>query len=207
METPDGVLDSFLDQWANVGLRALAILAPDTKCPQYQRPLIVRPIEFTNATHALVEDAPFGADWPTTDHASVVWTNTDRGGTWHHHWRELGILTVVRIAKELPGNKQIEVIGGFDCQVNRDTVARFTLFIASSATQLRSSVLVPLSGLSVQQLRVLQLSMVGHLAKECAAMMGVTERTVNHHLSVVQQKLSSQSKIESIAKAIWLGVL
>jgi DNA-binding CsgD family transcriptional regulator len=64
-----------------------------------------------------------------------------------------------------------------------------------------------MSGLTGQQLKVLNLSLHGLSAKQCAIELGVAERTVNHHLATIQEKLGTQSKLESISKAIWRGAI
>lgn len=207
VETPEGVLRSFLERWQDQGLRAIAILAPEIQSPDERRTLIVVPAMYRKASDFLAKSDAFGPSWRVDDYANVAWTDITRGDAWLTHWEEHGIHSVVRVSFTLPAEKNIEFYGGCNRPVDRNFVSSFAADLVSSAPRLRNKVLRPLSGITPQQLRVLQLSMQGHSAKDCANMMGVTERTVNHHLAAIQAKLGTQNKIESITKSIWMGAL
>lgn len=206
-ESPHSVVDSFIEQWQDAGLCAMAILAPEVRYPQERRTVIVRPDHFTRASDFMAKSDAYGEAWRVDDFTNVAWTDTSRAESWQEPWLELGVKSLIRVAIDLPGSKQLEIYGGCSGRVGRAFVNSFATAILSSTPRIRNKVMIPLSGLSGQQLRVLQLSLTGLAAKECAMVMGVTERTVNHHLSAIQQKLGTQNKIESLAKAIWLGVL
>lgn len=207
VETPEGVLLSFIERWYDQGLRSIAILAPEIQYPEERRTLIVVPEVFRFAADNLAKSDAYGPAWRVDDYANVAWTDISRGDPWLEHWAEHGIHSVVRVSFILPADKNIEIYGACNCSIEKDFVSSFASDLVSSSPRLRNKILRPLSGLSPQQLRVLQLSMHGHSAKDCGNIMGLTERTVNHHLAAIQAKLGTQNKIESITKSIWLGAL
>lgn len=205
-ETPEEVVDSLIEQWAEHGLCAIAIIAPKVRDPALRRTVICRPSHLQQASDAIAQSEAYGDGWRVDDYSNVVQIDTSRDEPWLYEWRANGVIHLVRIAKDLPLGRQIEIYAGFTKPVEKQVLHALVSYVASSSARLRNKVLIPMSGLSDQQIKVLALSMTGMSAKDCAALMGLTERTINHHLTEVSLKLSSQNKIDSITRAIWLGV-
>jgi len=204
---PSGFLDTMIDGWGARGMRAIAVLGPDPDFHEKRATLLVRPMKFQTAAAILAESDAYGQSWRESDSPSVAWVDTSRNEAWLVPWVNMGCRGIVRVGMDVPGGKQIEVFAASEQVLNRPLVAEFVLDLLASWTQIKRYVLTPLSGLTGQQLKVLNMSILGHSARECAASLGVTERTVNHHLATIQEKLGTKSKLESITKAIWRGAI
>jgi DNA-binding CsgD family transcriptional regulator len=204
---PSGFLDTLIEGWAARGMKALAMLAPDPVFHEKRSTLLVRPSIFQAAADHLASSDAYGQSWRDSDSPSVAWIDTSRNEPWLLPWVKMGCRGIIRVGMDMPGGKQIELYAASGEELNRPMVAEFVLDLMAAWPQIKRYVLTPLSGLTGQQLRVLNMSFHGLSAKECAVSLGVTERTVNHHLAIIQEKLGTQSKLESISKAIWRGAI
>jgi DNA-binding NarL/FixJ family response regulator len=63
------------------------------------------------------------------------------------------------------------------------------------------------SGLSPQELRLLQLLMDGHQNKTAAAELGISVHTVGFHLRSIYEKLHVHSRSEAVARALRSGLI
>lgn len=61
--------------------------------------------------------------------------------------------------------------------------------------------------LSTQEKKILQLSADGRTGNEIAALLGISERTVNFHIGNAIAKLGVRNRIHAVARAIRLGLL
>lgn len=204
---PSGFLDTMIDGWAERGMRAIAMIGPDHVDHAKRSTLLVRPSNFQFAADTLAASDAYGKSWRDSDSPSVAWLDTSRNEPWLMPWVEMGCRGIVRVGMDMPGGKQIEVFAASGNELNRPLVAEFVLDLLAAWSQIKRYVLTPMSGLTNQQLKVLNLSLHGLSAKQCAIELGVAERTVNHHLATIQEKLGTQSKLESISKAIWRGAI
>lgn len=204
---PSGFLDTMIDGWVERGMRAIVMIGPDHFDHEKRATLLVRPKSYQVAADILAASDAYGQSWRDNDSPSVAWLDTSRNEPWLVPWVEKGCRGIVRVGMDMPGGKQIEVFAASANEFNRLLVAEFVLDLLAAWSQIKRYVLTPLSGLTAQQLKVLNLSLVGLSARECAAKLGVAERTVNHHLATIQEKLGTQSKLESISKAIWRGAI
>lgn len=204
---PSEFLDNMMDGWAVRGIRAIAMIGPDPACHEKRATLMVRPETYRTAADILAASDAYGENWRDSDSPGVAWVDATRNEPWLVPWADMGCLGIVRVAMEMAGGKQIEVFAASWNRLNRPLVAEFVLDLVAVWPQIKRYVLTPLSGLTNQQIKVLTMSIHGLSARECAVSLGVTERTVNFHLATIQEKLGTQSKLESISKAIWLGAI
>lgn len=204
---PSEFLDGMMVGWSKRGIRAIAMIGPDPVCPEKRATLLVRPVSYRTAADILAASDAYGATWSESDAPGVAWVDATRDEPWLVPWVEAGCLGIVRVGMEMPGGKQIEVFAASWNRLSRPMVAEFVLDLVAVWPQIKRYVLPPLSGLTAQQVKVLNLSLHGLSARECAASLGVTERTVNFHLATIQEKFGTQNKQESISKAIWLGAI
>jgi DNA-binding CsgD family transcriptional regulator len=201
------ILNNMLEGWLERGMRAIAFIGPDLLAPEKRATLHVYPSRYQHAADVMAASDAYGQDWRDNDSPNVAWVDTSRSESWLKPWMEMGCRSILRVGMDMPGGKQIEVFAAFEDVLTRPFVAEFVLDLLAAWSQVKRYVLTPLSGLTNQQLRVLNMSLYGLSARECAVSLGVTERTVNHHLATIQEKLGTQSKLESIAKAIWCGAI
>ncbi|MFC6282105.1 MULTISPECIES: helix-turn-helix transcriptional regulator [Polaromonas] len=183
------------------------MIGPDPVHQDKRTPLLVRPLSYRSAADVLAASDAFGSSWRESDHPGVAWVVASRNEPWQVPWLDMGCRGIVRVGMEMPGGKQIEVFAGSADTWNRPMVADFVLELLSAWAQIKRNVLTPLSGLTIKQLKVLNMSLHGLSPRECAIEMGVTERTVNFHLATIQDKLGTQNKLQSLSKAIWLGAI
>ena len=200
-------LNSMLEVWFGRGMRAITFLGPDPVSPEKRATLLVYPGSYQHAADFLAGSDAYGQSWRDSDSPNVAWVDTSRNEPWLAPWVKMGCTGMLRVGMDLSGSKQIEVYASFGNQLTRPFVAEFVLDLLAAWSQVKRYVLTPLSGLTNQQLRVLNMSLNGLSARECAVSLGVTERTVNHHLATIQEKMGTQSKLGSIAKAIWCGAI
>lgn len=204
---PDSVLADLVAGLGYLGVCAVSILGPDTDSIFGRRPLISWPSSIAEAAKYLANSAAYGADWKLNRAPQVAWIDTDRQEDWLQPWQAQGCHALVRVAFDLPGEQTFEVYTGSNRKLAKIEVGEVVRDVISSWPVIKTSVLVPLAGLTYQQRRVLQFAFEGMTAKETALAMGVTERTVTHHLQAAQDKLLAKNKQDSIRKAIWLGVI
>lgn len=201
------VLSSMLETWTERGMLAFILIGPDPDFHHSRISLLVHPTTFQHAADVLAASDAYGQSWRDSDSPNVAWVDTSRDEAWLAPWADMGGQGLVRVGMDLAGGKQIEVFACFSDKLTRPFVAEFVLDLLAAWSQIKRYVLTPLSGLTNQQLRVLSLSLLGLSARECAVSLGVAERTVNHHLASIQERLGTQSKLESLTKAIWRGAI
>ena len=62
-------------------------------------------------------------------------------------------------------------------------------------------------GLSPRELESLNLAFEGLTARETAARMDCSERTVNYHLANAMAKLQTDNKLAAVQRACWIGLI
>ena len=77
------------------------------------------------------------------------------------------------------------------------------MYPASTLTRPR----LPAAALAPREIDCLRWSAAGKTSGEIAAILGVSENTVNSYLAAAAQKLNAVNRVQTVAQAIRLGLL
>lgn len=204
---PVDFLRNLANQVRPIGGLGIVVLVPDGESPRARRVLI--------ATHPAWEapvrswaETNFARDAAPQPHESTInFVTISRETPAFQSWSQASTKALVVVSHVLPAGRTIEVVVPVHKELHKPDVSEIARVIHSTWHAMKHCVFRPLSGITPQQGRVLELALEGLSAKETADLMGLTERTVNHHLTQLQQRLGTNGKTQSIVKAIWLGAL
>lgn len=211
MEQPDIAPSDYLRNLANqirpIGGLGLLVLVPDGDTPRSRRVLIATHPAWEMAAQAWAESHFAAAPGAQPYDSTINFLTITRETPGFHIWSQASTKALVVVSHVLPGGRAIEVVVPVHKELHKPDVSEIARVIHSTWYGMKHCVFRPLSGITPQQGRVLELALEGHSSKETADVMGLTERTVNHHLTQLQQRLGTNGKTQSIVRAIWLGAL
>ena len=205
--SPDDFLRNLNNQIKLVGGLGLCVLVPDGATLQSRRLLLTTHPAWADHIAHFVQSHFSPMMEPEPFHPTIHSVRLQPGVTGHHGWLQTGIAAVGIVSHVLPGGRSIDVLVPALRELHRDDLAAISRLIHGAWYGLKHYVFRPLSGITPQQGKVLELALEGHSVKETAEAMALTERTVNHHLTQLQARLNTSGKTQSIVKAIWLGAL
>lgn len=204
---PIDYLRNLANQVRPIGGLGIAVLVPDGESPRARRVLIATHPAWETATQAWAQ-SHFARELGPQPHDSTIgFVAITRDTPGYHTWSQASTKGLVVVSHVLPAGRAIEVVVPVHKELHKPDVSEIARVIHSTWYGMKHCVFRPLSGITHQQGRVLELALEGFSAKETADHMGLTERTVNHHLTQLQQRLGTNGKTQSIVKAIWLGAL
>jgi DNA-binding CsgD family transcriptional regulator len=205
--TPTDYLRNLANQLKPSGGLGMFVLVPDGPTAKTRRLLITTHPGWESASHDLLQSHFASAEDPKPFDATIRTVKIDRATPGHAGWVQASIGCIGIISHVLPAGRTIDVLVPALKELYRDDLAAIARLINSNWYGLKHYVFRPLSGITQQQGRVLELALEGFSAKETADAMGLSERTINHHLTQLQARLGTNGKTQSIVKAIWLGAL
>lgn len=204
---PIDYLRNLANQVRPIGGLGIAVLVPDGESPRARRVLIATHPAWETATQAWAQSHFARQSGPQPHESTIGFVAIARDTPGFHTWTQASTKGLVVVSHVLPAGRAIEVVVPVHKELHKPDVSEIARVIHSTWYGMKQCVFRPLSGITPQQGRVLELALEGFSAKETADQMGLTERTVNHHLTQLQQRLGTNGKTQSIVKAIWLGAL
>jgi LuxR family transcriptional regulator, quorum-sensing system regulator SolR len=209
--------DSFVDWlWAvkEFEVQGIVVLGPDIFSPHKSRhTLAVHPPRLREAAMQLAKSTDFFDEWAASRAPLVVWQTLaaegQNGGiNWRSYWQNAGFHSFVRVAFELPDHR------AFECYLfstkrwqtrNEPSMVAWTAL--NVWPELKQKLADLISPLSPRELQCLKLAFEGQTARETAAKIDCSERTVNFHITNAMAKLKVDTKVAAIQRAILLGCI
>lgn len=210
-------LDAVLADWVcalrDQGVEAVLVLGPDPMGGRDDRQVLaIHPPRLLGAAQALADSRDFGAGWRDSDAPLVAWQDIsrasfDNASRWRRLWLSHGHQTLVRVAFSLPAGR------AFECFMfsprsfaDRAEAAMLAWSAFNIWPLLKRAIADQRVVLSPREKESLHLAFEGLTARETAARMDCSERTVNYHLSNAMAKLQTDNKLAAIQRACWIGL-
>ncbi len=212
-------VDALLADWMETlrvqGAEAVLILGPDPMGSRDDREVLaVHPPRMLGAGQALALSKDFGTSWRDSDAPLVAWQNTDKSAgdeqldRWRTLWLAHGYQGLVRVAFSLPAGRSFECFL-FSAQPfsGRSPAAELAWSAMNYWPVLRRALAEQRLSLSAREHESLSLAFEGLTARETAARMDCSERTVNYHLANAMAKLQTDNKLAAVQRACWIGLI
>lgn len=211
----DAILVDWLRALQDSCVEAILVLGPNPMGGRDEREVLaVHPPRLLTAAEALATSGDFGASWRDSDAPLVAWQDISKSayaegaGRWRRLWLAHGYQTVVRVAFSLPAGR------AFECFMfsprafaDRSEAAALAWSAFNIWPMLRRAIAEQRVTLSPRELESLSYAFEGLTARESAARMDCSERTVNYHLSNAMAKLKTDNKLSAVQRACWLGLV
>lgn len=204
---PLDYLRNLANQVRPIGGLGVFVLVPDGASARARRMLIATHPAWEKAAHEWVQSHFAEQTEPQPFDATVNFIAITRETAGYPIWSRASTKGLVIVSHVLPGGRSIDVLVPVHKELQRADLSEISRMVHSSWYGMKHFVFRPLSGITPQQGRVLEMALEGYSAKETGEAMNLTERTVNHHLTQLQARLGTNGKTQSIVKAIWLGAL
>ena len=215
------LLADWLHVVSDAGAKALVILGPSVTTEGGTREVLATysdgPMESLLAgAYSLAASSDF-LHWegPLVVWQNVVWGSegnsqetNNPSSSWRDHFRSEGLVSFVRVAMELPGNRAFEIYTFTNQQIrSRAEAAAFVLATLGAWPEVRRQLVTARLKLAPHQLLALRLIVAGHSARSMAEHMGITERTANYHVITLADKFCTKGRSALPVRAAWLGLL
>lgn len=210
----DGLLSDWVGALREFSVEAVAVLGPDPFGSSEDRHVVaVHPPIVGDAARALAESHDFGAPWRDSDAPLVAWqyiAKSDHLGSsrWRLLWMAHGFQTVVRVEFSLPAGRAFECFMFSPRELTDRSEAAALVWSAMNIWPLiKRCIAHARSTLSPREKECLTLAFQGLTARETAARLRCSERTVNYHIANAMGKLKVDNKMAAIQRACWLGAI
>jgi DNA-binding CsgD family transcriptional regulator len=131
-----------------------------------------------------------------------------RTSRWRMLWLAHGFQTVVRVEFSLPAGRAFECFLFSPRELTDRAEAASLAWSALNIWPLvKRCIATARSTLSPRERECLELAFRGMTARESAAVLQCTERTINYHLANAMAKMKVDNKMAAIQRACWLGAL
>ena len=210
----DAVLADWVAALSDQGVESVVVLGPNPLGDRDDREVLaVHPPRLLGAAQALAESRDFGAAWRESDAPLVAWqeiskASFEHASRWRRLWLAHGHQTVVRVAFSLPAGR------AFECFMfsprafsSRAEAAALAWSAYNIWPMLRRAIAEQRVSLSPREQESLNLAFEGLTARETAARMDCSERTVNYHLANAMTKLQTDNKLAAVQRACWIGLI
>jgi LuxR family transcriptional regulator, quorum-sensing system regulator SolR len=211
-------VDAVLADWVGAlraqGVESVLVLGPNPTGGRDDREVLaVHPPRLLGAAQALAESRDFGASWRDSDAPLVAWqeiskASFEHSSRWRRLWLAHGLQTLVRVAFSLPAGR------AFECFMfsprafsDRSEAAALAWSAFNVWPILRRAIAERRVSLSPREQESLDLAFEGLTARETAARMECSERTVNYHLANAMAKLQTDNKLAAVQRACWVGLI
>ena len=210
----DGILSDWVVALREFSVEAVVVLGPDPFGGTDDRQVVaVHPPVVADAAQALAESRDFGAPWRDSDAPLVAWqyiAKSDQlsASRWRMQCLAHGFQTVVRVEFPLPAERAFECFMFSPRELADRAEAASLVWSALNVWPLvKRCIATARSTLSPRERECLVLAFNGRTARESAAQLRCTERTVNYHLANAMSKLKVDNKMAAIQRACWLGAI
>ena len=210
----DAVLADWVGALSDQGVESVVVLGPNPLGDRDDREVLaVHPPRLLGAAQALAESRDFGAAWRESDAPLVAWqdiskSSFEQASRWRRLWLAHGHQTLVRVAFSLPAGR------AFECFMfsprafsDRAEAAALAWSAYNIWPMLRRAIAEQRVSLSPREQESLNLAFEGLTAREMAARMDCSERTVNYHLANAMAKLQTDNKLAAVQRACWIGLI
>jgi DNA-binding CsgD family transcriptional regulator len=210
----DAVLADWVGALSDQGVESVVVLGPNPLGNRDDREVLaVHPPRLLGAAQALAESRDFGAAWRESDAPLVAWqdiskSSFEQASRWRRLWLAHGHQTLVRVAFSLPAGR------AFECFMfsprafsDRAEAAALAWSAYNIWPMLRRAIAEQRVSLSPREQESLNLAFEGLTARETAARMDCSERTVNYHLANAMAKLQTDNKLAAVQRACWIGLI
>lgn len=216
LEDIPALLGDWLASIVDAGAKALIILGPSVIDPDGRREVLATyATESLDLLHraslALAASTDF-TEWPL-----VSWQDLNRSeGTGlvsnGAGWRELlhadGLVSCVRVAMELPGNKAFEIFTLCSQPIRSRSEAAAVVWATMGAwPDVRRALSLSRIKLSVRERECLRCLVAGMSARGIAEAMDTSERTATYFVNSLAEKFATKGRSTLPQKAVWLGML
>jgi DNA-binding CsgD family transcriptional regulator len=207
------ILANWLGSLSEYRVMAVLVLGPDARTAGEQREVVaVHPADYRGEAARLAMSLAYGVGWRSSGSPLVAWTNLllpqSDDDAWIRAWLSRGVQSLVRVDFPVPFSQ------GFECFMfsgrpltGRQEAASIAWSAMSIWPTLKDEYVAPRFGLSPRERQILIELAQGLTAKDAAAKVGCTERTVTFHLSNILAKLKVPNKAAAIQRACSLGLL
>lgn len=210
----DGMLSDWLCALREFSVEAVMVLGPDPFGGIEDRQVLaVHPPLLADAAQALAESRDFGAPWRDSDAPLVAWQHIAKSdhlsaGRWRLLALAHGFQTVIRVEFSLPAGRAFECFMFSPRELNDRAEAASLVWSALNIWPLvRRSIATARSTLSPRERECLMLAFEGLTARESAARLRCSDRTVNYHIANAMNKLRVDNKMAAIQRACWIGAI
>ena len=210
----DGVLSDWVSALSEFSVEAVVVLGPNPFGGSDDREVVaVHPPMMADAANALAESRDFGAPWRDSDAPLVAWQSISKSdplqaSRWRMLWMAHGFQTVVRVEFPLPAGRAFECFMFSPRELtNRSEAASLVWSAMNVWPVVRRALAQARSTLSPRERECLVLAFEGMTARETAARLRCSERTVNYHLANAMSKLRVDNKLAAIQRACWIGAI
>lgn len=210
----DGILNDWVCALREFSVEAVVVLGPDPfGTPEDRQVLAVHPPLINDAAFALAESRDFGAPWRESDAPLVAWQHIAKSDHLSaSRWRLLamarGFQTVIRVEFSLPAGRAFECFMFSPRELNDRAEAASLVWSALNIWPLvKRSIAQARSTLSPRERECLVLAFGGMTARESAARLRCSDRTVNYHIANAMNKLKVDNKMAAIQRACWMGAI
>lgn len=209
------MLGDWLTSIAESGAKAIVILGPSVTDEWGRREVLAthscEPMDLLHRAARELADSGDFTEWPL-----VSWQDLARGDAaegvvatgWRAFLREHGLISYVRVAMELPGNKAFEVFTFCARPIrNRNEAAAFVWATMGAWPDMRRALALTRLKLSAREMECLRCIGAGMSAKSIAEAIGITERTAIYYVNTLAEKFVTKGRSTLPRKAAWLGML
>lgn len=197
---------------ADEHVHGVIILGPELKVESGRREVL--------ATHSLSGKLPLrqaadllvtSSEFERWDGPLVAWQQLtskphDGSGDWRNLLIQAGLVSFVRVAMELQGNRFFEVYTFTNAPItSRKDAATLAWAMMGSWPSIRRAIATQRLSLGKRELECLHHLCAGLSAAEVSARMQITERTVTHHISSLARKFGTNGRSALPQLAAWLG--
>lgn len=209
----DAVLADWMAALSDQGVESVVVLGPNPMGGRDDREVLaVHPPRLLVAAQALAQSHDFGASWRDSDAPLVAWqdmaqTACGQADGWRRLWLAQGHQTLVRVAFSLPAGRAFECFMFSPRTVGRAEAAALAWAACNIWPVLRRAIAEQRVCLSPREQQSLNFAFEGLTARESAAHMDCSERTVNYHLANAMTKLQTDNKLAAVQRACWVGLI
>jgi len=210
----DGILSDWLCALREFSVEALVVLGPDPFGGMEDRQVLaVHPPPMIDAARALAASRDFGASWRESDAPLVAWQHIAKSdhlsaGRWRLLALGHGFQTVIRVEFPLPASRAFECFMFSPRELNDRVEAASLVWSALNIWPLvRRAIAQARSTLSPRERECLLLAFEGLTARESAARLRCSDRTVNYHIANAMSKMKADNKMAAIQRACWVGAI
>lgn len=209
----DAVLADWMAALRDQGVESVVVLGPNPMGGRDDREVLaVHPPRFLAAARSLAQSHDFGASWRDSDAPLVAWQDLaqaacEQADEWRRLWLTHGHQALVRVAFSLPAGRAFECFMFSPRTVGPAEAAALAWSACNIWPVLRRSIAEQRVCLSPRERQSLNFAFEGLTARESAAHMDCSERTVNYHLANAMTKLQTDNKLAAVQRACWVGLI
>lgn len=206
-----------MQEWLNslsaFDVRALVILGPGSSRDMRAREVwAAHPFPYLRAASVLASSDEYGASWRASSSPTNAWQNVPQCHEepgWRTTLVKHGVQALVRCDIAMPFGAGYECVAFVGRELKKDgsEASLIAWALHNVWPVLKQELISSRFGLNERTLSVLRLLAEGYTSKEAAELVGLKERTVHFHLSIVMERVKADNRAAAISRACMLGIL